>query len=227
MAWLLEGEMTMIRSRVLWTLTLICGLALAVGCGEKAPGPLVMNADEQEVWEIRLVEMRIDKNEEYKDPAQSPLMESDLPDFDGLNYYYPATDLRYHVPFEKEAGADTITLVKRKGQTVDYLRKGYVSFEHEGKAHRLAVFGPVDTAQYGDYLWLPFSDETTGVETYGGGRYLDMELDADGTVELDFNFAYNPLCDYNPERYNCTLPPDENNLTFAVKAGEKLFKLEE
>jgi uncharacterized protein (DUF1684 family) len=82
------------------------------------------------------------------------------------------------------------------------------------------VFGPANPAA-GDYLWLPFFDGTSGRETYAGGRYLDIEVDAEGMVDLDFNYAYNPLCDYNPDRYNCTLPPPENTLPFAVEAGEK------
>ena len=99
-------------------------------------------------------------------------------------------------------------------------------FAYEGKNHTLSVLGPADPKD-GDYLWLPFYAATSGEETYGGGRYLDLELAADGTVEVDFNFAYNPLCDYNPEKYNCTLPPAENRLPFAVRAGEKLFRAHE
>ena len=76
-------------------------------------------------------------------------------------------------------------------------------------------------------LVIGFATETGGTalstETYAGGRYLDLQLEPDGTVELDFNFAYNPLCAYNPEGFNCTLPPDENRLDFPVLAGEKIF----
>ena len=95
-----------------------------------------------------------------------------------------------------------------------------MNFSHGGKAHSLDVFGPADTSG-GDYLWLPFFDATSGKETYAGGRYLDITVDAEGMVDLDFNYAYNPLCDYNPDRYNCTLPPTDNTLPFAVEAGEK------
>ena len=75
----------------------------------------------------------------------------------------------------------------------------------------------------GNYLWLPFTDATSGQETYGGGRYLDITLDDEGMVDLDFNYAYNPLCDYNADKYNCTLPPAGNHLDFMVEAGEKTF----
>jgi len=215
------------RTRTPWTIVCLCGLAAMCGCGEKAPGPVVMDAAEQEAWEIRLVEMRIDKNEDFMVAESSPLKEDDLPVFEGLNYYYPEPALRFRVAFEAASAADTVTLVKRHGESVSYLRKGRVAFSHDGDVQELQVYGPVDPAPDGDYLWLPFYDETSGDETYGGGRYLDLEIDGEGLVELDFNFAYNPLCDYNPERYNCTLPPEENRLPFPVRAGEKLFDLSE
>lgn len=203
---------------------LAIGTAWLGGCASrKAPGPVAMNDKEQEAWEIRLVEHRIDKNESFMDPEQTPLRAEDLPGFEGLNYYFPEPSLRYRLRLETAAGGDTVSLAKRKGQQVQYLRKGRVRFSHDGKNYQLFVYGPVDTTQYGDYLWLPFYDATSGEETYGGGRYLDLEKSAGDSVEVDFNFCYNPLCDYNPERYNCTLPPEENRLTFPVNAGEKLF----
>lgn len=216
--------------RLLVLLSVLTGLgSLFAGCGGQAdaPGALAMTPEEQEAWEIRLVEHRIDKNESYMDPRQTPLLEADLPGFEGLNYYWPAPELRFRVPLVVEESAEVFKLEKRKGQMVDYRRRGTVSFAHDGRTHTLAVFGPADPAHDGDYLWLPFYDDTSGSETYGGGRYLDLEQADDGTVELDFNFAYNPLCDYNPEKFNCTLPPAENRLDFPVTAGEKLFRLEE
>ncbi|MBC8423736.1 DUF1684 domain-containing protein [bacterium] len=215
------------RTRALVIIVCLGGLAALCGCGEKAPGPVTMDAAEQEAWEIRLVEMRIDKNERYMDPEQTPLPEQDLPGFEGLNYYYPVPELRFDVTLTTASGTDTLTLVKRRGEEVDYLVKGTVAFKHEGRVHELQVFGPVEPGPEGDFLWLPFYDETSGDETFGGGRYLDLEIDTEGRVDLDFNFAYNPLCDYNTERFNCTLPPAENRLDFPVHAGEKLFRLQE
>lgn len=201
---------------------------LLFGCGpaEEAPCPVVMNAEEKEAWEIDLVEMRIERNEAFMDTAQTPLLATDLPSFEGLNYYYPNAALRFRVPFETAANPDTILLAKRHGKQVPYLRRGTVSFQVEGKKQTLAVFGPADP-QGEDFLWLPFYDPTNQAETFAGGRYLDLEPTADGTVELDFNYAYNPLCDYNPDKFNCALPPQENTLPFPVRAGEKRFRLEE
>lgn len=203
---------------------LMMSAALMTGCGEKekAPGAVAMGPEEFEAWEIALVEMRIEKNEEFSDPQTSPLAAGALEGFEGLNYYFPLAELRFRTPLVAGAGTDTVGLTKRKGQVVPYLKRGTVAFSHNDKVHRLEVFGPVDPRD-GDYLWLPFFDATSGKATYGGGRYLDLKVDADGTVDLDFNYAYNPLCDYNPDRYDCTLPPAGNTLPFAVEAGEQSF----
>jgi len=210
-----------------FALSFVFGALFGCNSQPEAPGAVVMTPEEQEAWEIRLVEYRIDKNESYMDPAESPLMAEDIPAFVGLNYYWPEASLRFRTKLEPDTTGATISLEKRRGEIVEYRRHGTVRFAHAGKIHALGVFGPVDTAASGDYLWLPFYDTTSGESTYPGGRYLDLEPEAEGMVELDFNFAYNPLCDYNHEKFNCTLPPAENTLDFAVAAGEKLFRLEE
>jgi len=205
-------------------LLLVLPTVLLTGCGDKeeVPGALAMNHEEFETWEIALVEMRIEKNEEFSEPATSPLKAEELEGFEGLNYYFPQAELRFKTPFIAEAGTDTVSLTMRKGQVVPYIRRGELAFSNQGEVYHLEVFGPADTAR-GDFLWLPFYDETSGKDTYGGGRYLDVKIDSEGMVDLDFNYAYNPLCDYNPDRYNCTLPPAANKLPFAVEAGEKSF----
>ncbi len=207
-------------------LLILALLALFAGCSGSSdkdiPESLVMDEAEHESWEISLVEMRIEKNEEFSDSSRSPLPVEKIKDFEGLNYFFPFPEMRFKTPFIAEAGSDTVSLVKKKGQIVNYLRRGLVKFQWNDKVHSLEVFGPVDTSN-GDYLWLPFFDANSGKDVYPGGRYLDITVDEEGLVNLDFNYAYNPLCDYNPERYNCTLPPAENTLPFAVNAGEKTF----
>ncbi len=195
------------------------------GCSRQvdpAPGPVVMNQQDREDWEIALVEARIKKNEEFKDSARSPLSDEAKSTFEYLNYFYPQAELKFQTPLLAAAGGDTVYLTKRKGQQVPYLKRGLVRFRYHDQDYQLTVFGPVDTSA-GDYLWLPFYDQTSSEESYAGGRYLDIEVDEQGLVDLDFNFAYNPLCDYNPDRFNCTLPPQVNRLPFRVEAGEQKF----
>jgi len=205
-------------------LVIVLALTLLVGCSgqQDVPGAKIMDEATQERWEIALVEMRIEKNEEFVDRTQSPLPEAAIASFEGLNYYFPDQQFVFELPLQAAATVDTVFLTKRRGEEVPYLRKGTVAFSHDGSVHTLQVFGSAD-GNADDYLWLPFYDATNGTETYGGGRYLDLELGQAGTVVVDFNYAYNPLCDYNHERYNCALPPEGNRLPFAVSVGEKIY----
>ena len=83
----------------------------------------------------------------------------------------------------------------------------------------------INSDEYRNQLFLPFTDLTTGEETYESGRYLDLTIDdiIDNRLVLDFNKAYNPYCAYVEGKYNCPLPPKENDLTVAILAGEKKF----
>lgn len=79
--------------------------------------------------------------------------------------------------------------------------------------------------KYRDHLFLPFTDLTSGEETYESGRYIDLDLKdiRGGELVIDFNKAYNPYCAYVSGRYNCPIPPRENSLQVAVLAGEKNY----
>ena len=70
-------------------------------------------------------------------------------------------------------------------------------------------------------LFVPFRDGTTGLETYPGGRYLDLDRTPSGIYDLDFNRAYHPNCVFNIE-WECPVPPRENRLPVAIRVGEKL-----
>jgi uncharacterized protein (DUF1684 family) len=74
----------------------------------------------------------------------------------------------------------------------------------------------------GDDYFLPFMDATTGDDSYADGRYLDLPATGDGRLVVDFNYAYNPYCAYNPN-WSCPIPPSENRLRVSINAGEKNF----
>ena len=76
--------------------------------------------------------------------------------------------------------------------------------------------------EYIDYLFLPFTDNSNGEESYTGGRYLDLQIPENDKIILDFNQAYNPYCAYSG-RYSCPIPPSENHISFPVLAGVKAF----
>lgn len=81
------------------------------------------------------------------------------------------------------------------------------------------------TDKYRDHLFIPFTDATSGEETYESGRYIDLEIKdiKNDTVVIDFNKAYNPYCAYVSGKFNCPIPPAENRLPVAIRAGEKAF----
>jgi uncharacterized protein (DUF1684 family) len=103
-----------------------------------------------------------------------------------------------------------------------YLRSGAFTFEIEGRSLKLIVYKSTEDP-YARSLFIPFSDETSGRETYAAGRYLDIEEQAGDDYELDFNMAYNPYCAYS-EEYTCPIPPVENKLPVKILAGEKNYK---
>ena len=79
--------------------------------------------------------------------------------------------------------------------------------------------------KYKNYLFLPFTDATSGEDSYESGRYIDLTM-ADiqnNQVIVDFNKAYNPYCAYVDGVYNCPIPPRENTLAIKIKAGEKKY----
>lgn len=105
---------------------------------------------------------------------------------------------------------------------------GLIYFTIHDTALSLQVYQSQDLMQvekYRDHLFIPFTDATSGEESYEGGRYIDLTLDdvKSGWYVIDFNKAYNPYCAYVSGKYNCPIPPKENHLPVAVRAGEKIF----
>jgi uncharacterized protein (DUF1684 family) len=137
--------------------------------------------------------------------------------FDGLDYYDEDPSLRFHVRPEPADGAD-VTIETSDGRERTYTRDLIAQVEIDGREVAITLYG----TPHG--LFLPFRDATSGSETYGGGRYLDVgEQRSDGTLQIDFNLAYNPFCAYD-DRYSCPIPPADNHLDVAVRAGEKAYK---
>jgi len=105
----------------------------------------------------------------------------------------------------------------------EYVKYGEVYFNLLGREYKLNVYQSQELLaqqQYKDYLFIPFRDSTSGRETYGGGRYIDVNIPSGDSLMIDFNKAYHPYCAYT-EGYNCPIPPKENFINIPVKAGVK------
>ena len=106
------------------------------------------------------------------------------------------------------------------GKLREMERVGYLEFTLKGATQKLTAFADAGTEQV-SRLFVPFSDLTSGTETYQAGRYMDIDPQSSGIYVVDFNLAYHPYCYYNPE-YDCPFPPAENRLKTPVRAGERL-----
>ena len=135
--------------------------------------------------------------------------------------YYPI-DPEYNVPAAlKPSGDQAIFEMPTSAGGADKFRRvGTLEFSLKGQSMKLTAFAPA-AARNNDRLFVPFSDLTSGAETYAAGRFMDLDRSATGIYEVDFNRAYHPYCYYNPT-WECPLPPIENRLKVPIRAGERM-----
>ena len=178
-------------------------------------------SDAEAAWTL----WREGRGDLFRNHSQSPLPEVDRDGFPGLQYfdYEPAlrvlADVRPAEPELRQIGASG-------DQSVLFRRFATASFSLDGQELSLDLHW---LEGYGGGVFLPFADATSGAETYGGGRYVldtvkgaDLGMDGERLV-LDFNFAYNPSCAYDP-RWVCPLTPASNRLAPAIRGGERIGK---
>ena len=164
-------------------------------------------------------------NAEYKDKFKSPLNAQEREAFNGHSFY-AITDM-YDVKAKLEIRTDDL-LIPFKTSTEKIVKNklyGVLYFQINDKPFKLNVYQSPDlmkVAGYEDYLFLPFTDLTTGNETYGGGRYIDLRIPTKGNeIIINFNKAYNPFCAYS-KNYSCPKVPAENDLNVKILAGVKM-----
>ena len=163
-----------------------------------------------------LVEHRKMKDQFMAHGEHSPLTLEQRENFEGLKYFEEDASLRLEIAIEPFEEQEKVQMQTSTGDVQTYTRYGRFRFEVQGEEAELTIFA----SQHG--YFLPFVDSQAGSETYGAGRYLDPPQLPDGKFLIDFNDAYNPYCAYN-EMWSCPLPPLENKVSVAVKAGEKNF----
>lgn len=144
-----------------------------------------------------------------------------------VQFYAPDSTYRITATVELTPDAQPFQMPTYSGKTKTHVAYALVSCVLNGKPQQLTLYRNLNLMrlpEYRDYLFIPFKDATSGGETYGGGRYLDVRTGdiRDGHLSLDFNKAYNPYCAYR-EGYACPIPPPNNILLVPVEAGEKAF----
>ena len=164
------------------------------------------------------------RDELFASHPQSPLPATDRTGFNGLAYfeYDPRARVLADVMVAEPAHYDIATSGEHQG-SYGFTRFAVAKFELAAKPLELELSW---LDGYGGGLFLSFRDGTSGSETYGAGRYLldtvkgaDLGMDGERLV-LDFNFAYNPSCAYDP-RWVCPLVPPPNRLKVPIRAGER------
>ncbi|HEY3210066.1 MAG TPA: DUF1684 domain-containing protein [Actinomycetota bacterium] len=177
-------------------------------------------ADAKAVWS----RWRAVRDELFATHPQSPLLLADRTGFTGLPYfdYDPRARVLADVVSANPEHYDIATSGEQEG-SYGFTRFAVARFELSGQPAELELYW---LDGYGGGLFLSFRDGTSGSETYGAGRYLldtvkgaDLGMDGERLV-LDFNFAYNPSCAYDPQ-WVCPLVPPPNRLSFPIRAGER------
>jgi len=147
-----------------------------------------------------------------------------------LMSFFPVNEkYRFNCKFERTMNSPWFRMESSGQIKRNYRVYGIIRFTINDTAVALNIYQSQDlmtTQQYKDHLFIPFTDATSGEETYESGRYIDLEIKdiKNDKVSIDFNKAYNPYCAYVSGKYNCPIPPAENRITVAIRAGEKAFR---
>lgn len=173
-------------------------------------------------WVNTIVQQRVEKDKAFREAKDSPLPAKLKKNFSGVPYFPVNGKYRFAGAITRSAKRETFDIIASDGEKRKTLRYGHFDFALEGKTYRLHVYKLLDLEpQYAHLLFIPFLDATSGRESYGGGRYIDLEEQKQNQYIVDFNLAYNPSCAYGKPGYSCPIPPAENRLPVRIEAGEK------
>lgn len=139
--------------------------------------------------------------------------------YKGMQFFPPDLSYRIVAALTPNPKPDTTVILSTRGNQRRAVRVGWFEFRVKGTPCRLEAMRLLEPGVGESDFSLFFTDATTGKETYKVGRYLEAIPQPDGRYVLDFNLCYNPACAYS-EDYNCPIPPRENRLTVAIRAGE-------
>ena len=172
-----------------------------------------------DTWKMELEKSRVEKDKFLSTDGQSPIPSLKRRKFKGLSYFPLDSKYAFKLELHEHAEKKAIETKDSKGNIRNYIAWGEFIFTIDGAEHTLQAY---KTDAEEKILFIPFKDGTSGKDTYGAGRYLDMEPEADGKWDLDLNKAYNPWCAYN-HNYACPLVPPENWLEVRIEAGEMSY----
>lgn len=198
-----------------WRIALLA-IALAAGaCSQEPPEAAYRRKVEAE---------RARKDEFFRSgSSESPVKAADVQKFLPVSYFDIDPDYAAPATLKLVEPRTRLVMPTSTGKQRDMERVGVLEFTLRGQPMKLTAFAEV--GEQVSRLFVPFSDLTSGTETYPAGRYMDIDPQASGVYVVDFNTAYHPYCYYNSE-YDCPYPPSENRLKTPIRAGERLRAVE-
>jgi hypothetical protein len=183
---------------------------------------------EGDAYTLELLQERMKKDANLIDTAVSRFNEEERAQFaeKGLQYFDPDKQYRVLAEFITDTSTPVFQMPTTTERAPNYRTYGYLHFILKDTLCKLTAYQNMDfksSPGYDQTLFVPFMDNTNGLYTYGGGRYIDIDIPDSDTIVLDFNKAYNPYCAY-ASRWSCPLVPFENDLNVSIIAGEKSYK---
>jgi len=180
---------------------------------------------QQKKFVQEIMEFHTSENEKFGNKETTILTEEDFEDFKALEFY--PIDLKYRVnaAFIRTPNEKPFLMPTTTERLPEYVKYGEAHFTIDGKELKLNLYQSTTSYEeegYEDYLFLPFTDLTSGDGSYGGGRFMDARIPIGNDIILNFNLAYNPYCAYN-SKYSCPIPPKENDMLVRIEAGVKAF----
>lgn len=158
----------------------------------------------------------------YTNPKTTPLVNEEKNNFKGITFFPIDSKYIINADFTRIQDGKDIPFPTSAGKIKHYKEYGFLDFSLDNQKLRLTLYQSSPVKADDDHLFLPFTDDTNGDTTYGGGRYLDFSIKdveaGNGKVLINFNEAYNPYCAYS-KHYNCPIPPGNNSLDVEIRAG--------
>ena len=191
----------------------VVAIAGAAACARKPP-------DDSRDYPAKIAADRASKDAAFQS-GNDPVPKARHAEFLPLAYF--PIDPDYNVPASLKPSNDptVIEMPTSTGTQRKMRRAGSLEFSLKGQPLKLTAF--LEVGADPSHLFVPFSDLTSGTETYTAGRFMDLNRNGTGIYEMDFNRAYIPYCYYNPT-YECPYPPRENRLDIPIRAGERMKK---
>lgn len=202
-------------SRVLAVIAVICVAVIVWYTATTGKDDVEYNA--------QIENSRKEKDDFMKSGEGSPFKDSPAP-FTGLKYFPPNSKFRIVADLEPVENRNVMVLKTSDNKEQRYIEYAWAKFKLDGVACKLLILEVIDNGPFKGTLFLAFADQTSAIETYGAGRYLDVrKTPGASSITLDFNDAYNPYCAYN-DSFSCPFPPKDNVLQVAISAGEKEYR---